>query len=134
VHGQIEALYALLGQLGYRADGSHPEHRLLVFVGDLVDRGPDSPAVLELVMKLAEAGHARSLLGNHELNLLLDSAKRTTVGGTTPLPLTLKNRVRCAPKTNNVTGISLRGCRSFCCGPAGQHLFALVRSPSVTVL
>jgi hypothetical protein len=36
-----------------------------------MDRGPDSPAVIEKVMDLVERGKAHCLLGNHELNLLL---------------------------------------------------------------
>ncbi|TFG86728.1 MAG: hypothetical protein E4H19_04725, partial [Chromatiales bacterium] len=43
VHGELDALHDLLARLGYDKDGSHPDHRHLVFVGDLGDRGPDSP-------------------------------------------------------------------------------------------
>jgi len=75
VHGEIDALRDLLGHLGYAADGSHPENRRLVFVGDLTDRGPDSPAVVELIQGLVEAGRARCVLGNHDLNLLLGDRK-----------------------------------------------------------
>ncbi|MEK7411872.1 MAG: metallophosphoesterase [Planctomycetota bacterium] len=42
----------------------------LVFMGDLIDRGPDAPAVLERVKDLCAAGRARCLLGNHEFALL----------------------------------------------------------------
>jgi hypothetical protein len=70
IHGEIDALESLLNHLGYRADGSHPDGRRLVFVGDLVDRGPDSPAVLRRVRDLVSAGQAQCILGNHELNLL----------------------------------------------------------------
>lgn len=75
VHGEIGALRALLGHLDYRDDGSHPDDRRVVFVGDLVDRGPDSPAVLELVMRLVREKHAYCVLGNHDLNLLLDERR-----------------------------------------------------------
>lgn len=71
IHGEIEALERLLALLGYRPDGSHPEGRRLLFLGDLVDRGSDSIAVVALVRDLVRAGHAFCLLGNHELNLLL---------------------------------------------------------------
>ena len=51
VHGCRDELAALLGQLGYRADAAesagsvlrHPQGRKVVFLGDLVDRGPDTP-------------------------------------------------------------------------------------------
>jgi hypothetical protein len=47
----------------------------VVFVGDLVDRGPDSVAVVQLVERLMEAGIAQAILGNHELNLLAGETK-----------------------------------------------------------
>ena len=75
VHGEIEALSALLGHLGYAPDGRHPAGRRAVFVGDLCDRGPDSPAVLDLVMEWVVAGRAQCVLGNHELNVLLGEPK-----------------------------------------------------------
>lgn len=70
IHGEIAALEDLLEQLGYDAEGNHPDGRRLVFVGDLVDRGPDSPAVLRKVRFLTNRGKAQCILGNHELNLL----------------------------------------------------------------
>jgi protein phosphatase len=45
-------------------------HRTAVFVGDLVDRGPDTPGVLRLVMGMVEAGHALCVPGNHENKLV----------------------------------------------------------------
>ncbi len=75
VHGEIDALEDLLARLGYGADGEHDAGRRLVFVGDLTDRGPDSPAVLRKVMRLVEAGHAQCVIGNHELNLLRGELK-----------------------------------------------------------
>jgi hypothetical protein len=75
VHGEIEALRVLLERLGYDPDGVHSDGRRLVFVGDLCDRGPDSPAVVELAMQLVERGRAQCILGNHELNLLRGAHK-----------------------------------------------------------
>lgn len=75
VHGEIEALQELLGHLGYAQDGSHPDGRQLVFLGDLTDRGPDSPAVIDLVKKLVESDRAQCVLGNHDLNILLGDKK-----------------------------------------------------------
>jgi len=75
IHGEIDALSALLERLGYRTDGTHPEHRHLVFVGDLCDRGPDSPAVIFKVRDLVECGRAQCVLGNHELNILRSEKK-----------------------------------------------------------
>ncbi|MGL4552536.1 MAG: metallophosphoesterase [Gemmataceae bacterium] len=70
VHGEIEALRALLGRLGYDPAGRHPDGRRLVFVGDLADRGPDSPGVVRLVRRLADDGRAQVVMGNHEFNAL----------------------------------------------------------------
>jgi hypothetical protein len=74
VHGEIEALLALLHRLGVDPDRRRAA-RPIVFVGDLVDRGPDSIAVVEVVTRLTEAGLAHTVLGNHELNLLQDDRK-----------------------------------------------------------
>jgi len=71
VHGEIEVMESLLAHLGYDQDGVSAEGRRLVFLGDLMDRGPDSPAVIDKVMRLVSEGNAHCLMGNHELNLLL---------------------------------------------------------------
>lgn len=75
VHGEIDALRRLMRRLGYRNGGVHPEGRKLVFVGDLTDRGPNSPAVIRLVTRLFDEGLALGVLGNHDLNLLLSQHK-----------------------------------------------------------
>jgi polynucleotide kinase-phosphatase len=78
VHGCRGELEALLGELGYdltrdaggHAVGArHPAGRKAVFVGDLVDRGPDTPGVLRLVMGMVAAGDAMCVCGNHEQKL-----------------------------------------------------------------
>ncbi|SCL23460.1 polynucleotide kinase-phosphatase [Micromonospora nigra] len=79
VHGCRAELEALLIRLGWElrrddagrpVDATHPAGRTAVFVGDLVDRGPDSPGVLRLVMGMVAAGHALCVPGNHEQKLL----------------------------------------------------------------
>ena len=72
----------LLTQLGYfvskrgngdgalRYDVKHPEGRKVVFLGDLVDRGPKIPEVLRLVMGMIEAGTALCVPGNHDVKLM----------------------------------------------------------------
>ena len=79
VHGCRTELEALLTRLGWQlhrdehgrpVDATHPSGRTAVFVGDLVDRGPDSPGVLRLVMGMVAAGHAICVPGNHEQKLL----------------------------------------------------------------
>jgi len=75
VHGEADALDQLLARLGYDALGRHAQGRRLVFVGDLCDRGPDTPRVFARVRGIVEAGHGQLVLGNHELNLLRGERK-----------------------------------------------------------
>ena len=73
VHGCCEELETLLDQLGYRIAGDKvesPPGRKAVFVGDLVDRGPNAPGVLALVMQLVDAGAALCVPGNHDVRLV----------------------------------------------------------------
>lgn len=72
IHGEAQALDALLEQLQQRSD---TQDRLLVFIGDLCDRGPDSVGVIQRVRQLVEEGRALAILGNHEVNLLANEAK-----------------------------------------------------------
>ncbi len=95
VHGCLPELMELLTKLGYSVeDGTaeaipgelrhgkqladlpishritHPEGRRLVFVGDLVDRGPDTPGVLRLVMSAVGQGAGLCVPGNHDVKLM----------------------------------------------------------------
>jgi protein phosphatase len=74
IHGCHDELTALLRALGYTVadDGisvTPPDGRRAVFVGDYGDRGPDTPAILKLVMSMAAAGTAICLPGNHDVKL-----------------------------------------------------------------
>ncbi|WP_433556220.1 polynucleotide kinase-phosphatase [Pseudonocardia xinjiangensis] len=86
VHGCRGELEDLLTTLGYdlvrdeegRAVGAHhPAGRRAVFVGDLVDRGPDTPGVLRLVMGMVAGGDALCVCGNHEQKLVRALSGRT---------------------------------------------------------
>jgi protein phosphatase len=76
IHGCREELEALLARLGYESGSSdspvrrHPQGRKAVFLGDLVDRGPDTPGVLRTVMAMVEAGSALCVPGNHDVKLM----------------------------------------------------------------
>ncbi|MBI3923229.1 MAG: polynucleotide kinase-phosphatase [Armatimonadetes bacterium] len=79
VHGCYEELVALLTDLGYvTRDGEagdttqwgHPDGRKVIFLGDLVDRGPGIPRVLRLAMGMVESGDAFCIPGNHDVKLL----------------------------------------------------------------
>jgi protein phosphatase len=74
VHGCADELVALLELLGYdvapdRSTARHPDGRRAFFVGDLVDRGPDSPGVLRLVMGMVRDATGSCVPGNHENKL-----------------------------------------------------------------
>lgn len=79
VHGCFEELQELLRLLGYKVhfnkseatyEVEPPAGAKAVFVGDLVDRGPNSPEVLRLVMDMVEQGIAYCVSGNHDDKLL----------------------------------------------------------------
>jgi predicted MPP superfamily phosphohydrolase len=72
IHGEIDALDRLLARIDATPGG---RDRKLVFVGDFIDRGPDSVAVVQRVADLVEQGRAVAVLGNHELNVLLGHEK-----------------------------------------------------------
>ncbi|RVC78333.1 polynucleotide kinase-phosphatase [Mesorhizobium sp. M4A.F.Ca.ET.022.05.2.1] len=94
IHGCADELQTLLGQLGYSVAWSEdrgdrtvvvtpPEGRKAVFVGDIVDRGPNSPDALRIVMGMVAAGTAYCVQGNHERKLgrWLEGRKVTVAHG-----------------------------------------------------
>jgi Calcineurin-like phosphoesterase len=81
VHGCADELIELLGVLGYRVawtgqgearqvQVTPPSGRRAAFVGDLVDRGPNSPDVLRIVMAMVREGSAICVAGNHDAAFL----------------------------------------------------------------
>ncbi|WP_439610974.1 metallophosphoesterase [Reyranella sp.] len=78
VHGcaaELRALLATIARLAGEADG----RRRLIYLGDMINRGPDSIGVLEQWAGSEEAhgvDHVDRLMGNHEIMMML-----TVVGG-----------------------------------------------------
>ena len=72
VHGCHVELERLLKRMGYakRRGAWRHKDRFAVFVGDLVDRGPEIEAVLETVAAMLEAGSAVCIVGNHERDVV----------------------------------------------------------------
>ncbi|MDQ2714302.1 MAG: polynucleotide kinase-phosphatase [Chloroflexota bacterium] len=82
VHGCFDELHELLTKLGYSIErvskDGEPAYRVqppaegrkAVFLGDLVDRGPNTPEVLRLVMDMLESGTAICVPGNHDKKLM----------------------------------------------------------------
>ncbi|GAB3422637.1 polynucleotide kinase-phosphatase [Flindersiella endophytica] len=106
VHGCRSELESLLTELGYAltrdelgqpVGARHPEGRKAVFLGDLVDRGPDSPGVLRLAMGMAGDGDALLVPGNHE-NKLIRALKGSNVQVTHGLAETLEQLDRETPE------------------------------------
>jgi protein phosphatase len=94
VHGCADELQDLLATLGYQVTWSEdqgeravqvtpPDGRKVVFVGDLVDRGPNSPDALRIAMSMAAEGTAYVVQGNHERKLgrWLEGRKVTVAHG-----------------------------------------------------
>ena len=73
IHGQAGKLDVLLSKLGYTKRGPlrvPPQGRQAVFVGDLIDRGPEQIRVIDTVRRMIDAGYAMSVMGNHEFNAI----------------------------------------------------------------
>ena len=73
IHGHADKLEALLVQMGYEKSGvgyRAPYGRQLVFLGDLIDRGPGQVRVLEIARGMVESGDASCIMGNHEFNAI----------------------------------------------------------------
>ncbi|MBT3273682.1 MAG: metallophosphoesterase [Spirochaetales bacterium] len=74
VHGYVRNLTILLEKLGYRKSSGlyiHPDSgRQAIFLGDLIDRGPDIALTLAIVRGMEKNGAARVVMGNHEYNAI----------------------------------------------------------------
>jgi protein phosphatase len=82
IHGCYDELGQLLSDLGYVPSGkstsppmdgpiySHPQGRMAVFLGDVVDRGPKILESLKLVYNMVTSGNAMCVPGNHDTKLL----------------------------------------------------------------
>lgn len=79
VHGEIGKLDQLLDHIRRDAEFSGVSHQV-VFLGDLVDRGSDSRAVVDRAMQLYARGEAIAVKGNHEELMLNAYYNRESVG------------------------------------------------------
>lgn len=72
IHGQADALAALLRQMGYREHNGAWRHpgRQAIFVGDFVDRGPKQVESVRIVQRMVDAGSALAVMGNHDFNAI----------------------------------------------------------------
>ncbi len=92
IHGQAQKLRAALTNLGWQRSGTTWLHaqpdRQIVFLGDFIDRGPENGEVIRIVRELMDAGRAKAIMGNHELNALHFHTKDPDTG----LPLRPNNQ------------------------------------------
>lgn len=79
VHGYNQLLNKLFVKLDYTKSNNSYTHPLqkTIFVGDLINRGPDVKGTLKLVYNMCNSGQARCILGNHEINLLAYQLNKT---------------------------------------------------------
>jgi len=81
IHGEIDKLEQLLSLL----QGHLAPEDTLVFIGDYIDRGPNTPAVLDRVMELVRTrANTTALRGNHE-QMMLDARAFFDQGWSTPI-------------------------------------------------
>ena len=66
IHGRLDLVDRLLGLIDADDRNRGPAETQLIFLGDLVDRGPDSRGVVERLMALRQTRPVRFLRGNHE--------------------------------------------------------------------
>jgi hypothetical protein len=96
IHGQADALKALLGKLGYRERGGvwrYPGgERQAIFVGDYIDRNPHARRVLDIVKRMTEEGEALAVMGNHEFNAVAYHTENPERPGEYLRPHSDKNR------------------------------------------
>lgn len=71
VHGCLEPLEKLLREINYKEDRD-----FIWFIGDIINRGPNSLEVLKWVYERTNVGQANTILGNHELGLLVYNTTR----------------------------------------------------------
>src|SRR5256885_15301959 len=70
VHGRLDLLDALLAEIEGDIAAQPPRKTLLVFLGDLIDRGPSSAQVVERLRTYERSVRTVFILGNHEEVLL----------------------------------------------------------------
>jgi hypothetical protein len=72
VHGHADRLEKLLIKLGYKNLKGVYEHpsRQCIFLGDLIDRGPQIRASLQIIKSMCASGNALAIMGNHEFNAI----------------------------------------------------------------
>lgn len=103
IHGCFQELFGLLLNLSYKIEEednhyyiSHADNRKLIFLGDLVDRGPQSTDVLKFVMDICSLGKGYCVIGNHD-DKLMRYLRGNSVHITNGLELTIQQMEKESP-------------------------------------
>lgn len=103
VHGCYRTINALFGKMGYAYRGNiwvHPQGRIPVFLGDIIDKGPDSYHVLKMVLRMVSRKKALYVPGNH-CDKLYRYLKGTNHHLSVPLQKTIA-QIKCAADGKSV--------------------------------
>ena len=96
VHGQADKLAGLLRLMGYTPEQRGyraPKGRKAVFLGDLIDRGPEQVRTLEITMAMVDSGDALCIMGNHEFNAISYATPDVKQPGECLRPNRLESRI-----------------------------------------
>jgi len=93
IHGQSEKLEELLQEMGYQLVNGCYQHidRIVIYLGDFIDRGANQRKVIDIVRPMIEAKKAKAVLGNHELNAIAYHTACPVNAGEFMRPHTSKN-------------------------------------------
>lgn len=77
IHGHANELELLLAQMGYKKRSGVWQHeeRVLISVGDLIDRGRFQKQTIDILKPMVESGFAIVVMGNHEFNAIAYATK-----------------------------------------------------------
>lgn len=70
IHGRVDLLDKMLARIDENLASSPVKHPILVFIGDYVDRGPDSRKVVDRLIARSKTNEVVCLKGNHEAFML----------------------------------------------------------------
>lgn len=110
IHGRSDLLQQLFTVIDVDLANARPERAIQVFLGDYVDRGPDSRGVLDLLIERGRSHETVFLKGNHEaffLDVLREPAKLSDWRQYGGLPTLMSYGVRPTMNPNSEDQVTL---------------------------